>query len=840
MAELSLKQIEERLNSEFTGQSRKIVFWYDAKQEFIEDIKNLKLENAKIHYLTETNSFETKVLLERRDKKSNYLIYAPFAKPKSEFNHLADTLKYSKEFVADRISLMMNDLGIDTKYRAVLERHSSFFDAKVRRNRFYRLEAEYNNEDHIEIALLSAAVRSKVAGFEEVVRILITQEDLNDSEHFKELQKYDLEEVFWKHCHKTFSFVNETPSLEKLVISLFITYAEREIDGKLPSSLNRYILNKAGTVMAFMDQLKNNLAYWEAFDSLSQMVYRKINGHKVFKGFNVEELINLDLFDFVDKKIIEWVVNRLLDENINARIKDMDIPSLCEFRELKHFGSKYSNEYRVLKYGFFIISCANYRPESNIVSIIDRYHKEVYKIDTYYRKFYYYLDRILDDHIFDELRVLVENIYTNRYLDVITKEFNNTFSYEAISGKYKLQRDFYKNYLAHAKNRVIVIISDAFRYEVAKELVKELEKDKKVNSVNIEPQIGILPSFTGMGMAALLPHEKLEADEIGNGLVDGKSTSSLKARDSIIKSYNPNSAAISYDALQKYSREEMEDFFVGKSIIYIYHNKIDDRGESGDEDQVFTACIEAIEEIHGLIRKLTDRISATRYIITADHGFIYKRDRIKESAKIENVFSRDDVVNKRYVLSDYEYSVIGTKTIEMSKVLGNSHKGFITFPLTSNIFKVPGGGQNYIHGGSSPQELLVPVVEVRTNRGRVESRDVGISLISMLTRITSLIITLDFIQTEAISDVVRPAKYRIAFVDESGEIISNEEIHLANSTQQESAKRVFSLTFNLKNQKYARDKTYYLVIENWDTGVQVLRHEVIIDIAFADDFGFDI
>ena len=124
-----------------------------------------------------------------------------------------------------------------------------------------------------------------------------------------------------------------------------------------------------------------------------------------------------------------------------------------------------------------------------------------------------------------------------------------------------------------------------------------------------------------------------------------------------------------------------------------------------------------------------------------------------------------------------------------------------------------------------------PVVEVRTNRGRVESRDVGISLISMLTRITSLIITLDFIQTEAISDVVRPAKYRIAFVDESGEIISNEEIHLANSTQQESAKRVFSLTFNLKNQKYARDKTYYLVIENWDTGVQVLRHEVIIDIA---------
>ena len=134
----------------------------------------------------------------------------------------------------------------------------------------------------------------------------------------------------------------------------------------------------------------------------------------------------------------------------------------------------------------------------------------------------------------------------------------------------------------------------------------------------------------------------------------------------------------------------------------------------------------------------------------------------------------------------------------------------------------------------------MPVLEVRTIRLHVESHDVGISLISMLTRVTSLIVSLDFIQKEPISDVVRPAKYRIVFMDESGEIISNEEIHLANSKKQESAKRIFNLKFNLKNQRYTRDKTYFLVVENWDSGAQVLRHEVIIDIAFADDFGFDI
>jgi len=49
VAELSLKQIEDKLNSEFMGDSRKLVFWYDDNAEFVVDIENLKLENAKIH-----------------------------------------------------------------------------------------------------------------------------------------------------------------------------------------------------------------------------------------------------------------------------------------------------------------------------------------------------------------------------------------------------------------------------------------------------------------------------------------------------------------------------------------------------------------------------------------------------------------------------------------------------------------------------------------------------------------------------------------------------------------------------------------------------------------------
>lgn len=46
MAELNLKQIVDKLNIEFTGEHRKLVFWYDDKGDFAEDIDSIELEKS--------------------------------------------------------------------------------------------------------------------------------------------------------------------------------------------------------------------------------------------------------------------------------------------------------------------------------------------------------------------------------------------------------------------------------------------------------------------------------------------------------------------------------------------------------------------------------------------------------------------------------------------------------------------------------------------------------------------------------------------------------------------------------------------------------------------------
>ena len=85
-----------------------------------------------------------------------------------------------------------------------------------------------------------------------------------------------------------------------------------------------------------------------------------------------------------------------------------------------------------------------------------------------------------------------------------------------------------------------------------------------------------------------------------------------------------------------------------------------------------------------------------------------------------------------------------------------------------------GGGANYVHGGSSPQEMLVPVLEFKMERGHMETKNAEIALVSIVHKITNLITSMDFIQSDAVSDTVKAAKYRIFFLSEDNEKISNE------------------------------------------------------------------
>ena len=136
--------------------------------------------------------------------------------------------------------------------------------------------------------------------------------------------------------------------------------------------------------------------------------------------------------------------------------------------------------------------------------------------------------------------------------------------------------------------------------------------------------------------------------------------------------------------------------------------------------------------------------------------------------------------------------------------------------------------------------MIIPVIDVKTEKGRMETTTARISLVSLVHKITNLITTLDFIQTEPVSDIVKETRYKIFFVSDDNERISNENIYIADKKDTDTQKRVFRMRFTFKNKKYDKARKYYLVAYDEKNDLEILRHEIIMDLAFADDFGFNL
>ena len=113
-------------------------------------------------------------------------------------------------------------------------------------------------------------------------------------------------------------------------------------------------------------------------------------------------------------------------------------------------------------------------------------------------------------------------------------------------------------------------------------------------------------------------------------------------------------------------------------------------------------------------------------------------------------------------------------------------------------------------------------------------------LTSLSRKITNLITYLDFIQTENVSDTLQSIKIKVFFETDSGEKISDEEIIVADKKNASPEKRQFREKFTFRNRKYSKDEKYYLVMKDALSDMEISRHEFIIDIAFADDFGFSL
>ncbi len=835
---------------------RRIVFWYDEEREFEHMLEDIDLPpDVKVLIIEENNIFEAKMLLCETDTESDYLVYYPFA-VRYENNWLRDIQLYSEDFRADFTSILMDQLHIPQtfKLRNAMKHYLKFFDNKERREKFVALGTNYENAGqlHIDImAVLSGAKNNTVHG---VLQTVLCDALYSDEERaMSQIEKFGNVQAFWDMAAKYTGYVDDKPSLSDLAVHILLTaFSSIGADIAL-SGLEQYITSENQIACyAFIDEWNSTLESEKLFD-LASDVAEKFGLAARLDKLDTDVLLKNDSLPCVDEVIIARFMKEI-GENI---VKVDDILEITESRRTSKWYSRYEYLYDGLYYmakmqAFYYehISGFHYGIYSELWN---EYSGGLYLMDTYYRRLHIAFRKrlvstagVLDD-LFKTAVDNAEKLYVGWYLSelngqwckLINGQFGDTFALADIAQ----QSRFYKNIaepITNESGRVFVIISDALRYEVAAELSEKLIRETN-GTAKISAVQSVFPSVTKLGMAALLPNDELSIDSKMRVLCDGEPTESTESRDRILKKYCADNCAVTYETLIAMNQSQRRELVSGAKVVYIYHNRIDATGDKvNTEKQVFEACSEAAEEIKNLVRMITNSMSGSNIIITADHGFLYSYGIIKESEKADSDMVKGNIIEsgRRYFIADKNSS----SDVLMKIPMRNYNEELAGFTPYENIrIKKQGGGMNYVHGGISLQECCVPVITFKNFRAGskhfVDIKKVKLKLISTTRKISNNIFALDFMQTEPVGGKSVPAVYEIYFCDRLSNCVSDVQTLTADKSG-EPQDRVSKIKFTLKNIEFDSDAFYYLNIVDKESGEIIEHTEFSIKIAFANDFDF--
>ncbi|WP_131822976.1 PglZ domain-containing protein, partial [Mycobacteroides chelonae] len=209
---------------------------------------------------------------------------------------------------------------------------------------------------------------------------------------------------------------------------------------------------------------------------------------------------------------------------------------------------------------------------------LERYRDEWFRIDQLYRQFTYAHRTFEGPHPLGPLREQVDKRYTNKFVYELGNAWQQIVdaSTQWESSVLGSQLSFYRDHvdgLLRDGKKAVVIVSDALRYEVAEELGSRIRQEDRFDA-NLDAVLGVLPSYTQLGMAALLPHRTLNHSADGKFvLADDQPTNGTGQRSKVLASVG--GSAIQAEDFKALSPDERRELFKNNRVLYIYHDVID-------------------------------------------------------------------------------------------------------------------------------------------------------------------------------------------------------------------------------------------------------------------------
>ena len=819
-------------------EKHRIVLWYDTKKELRSDYEDLNLDGVEKIEIN-NNEFGVKHRILREEPKVKFLLYHEGPQPQDFDNWLLDVLLAYGQFKTDQVSLWLSELELGDEFYEVVKDHIEFFGAAKRRDALKKLLKEEKTFVSVKMSMLAVCSVSEPR-IDAMLESLLSELADERDEKIKLIKRCNLSGFLWDQLKRYYGYESKSPGIKDFAISLFKECYNMGMG-------EEYVM--APDALVFLSQWKDSRKHYNSFEKLSNQYADILNIEQDLIKREIKQIKVFDYFRLIDQRILSELVGNVVDKTIS----EPECESLIRARKESYWYKDFKNEYEAVKHGFRLLGLMD-KTDLNVDSIDDgirRYSKHWFKLDQHYRKFIYHFQSSRQISLLEKLNEQVENQYVNNFLLKVNNNWQKVVDqctrWDTVS--FNLQRKFYSKYIVPFINnnkKVLVIISDALRYETGEEFLGLIRQEDRYEA-QLEPLLSMIPSFTQLGMASLLPNSSLEffSDDSGTVSVDNISSQGTSNRSKILVKAIPGRAtAVKADDLLSMNRDTSRELIKDNDVIYIYHNRIDAVGDKKDsEERVCEAVEKTFEDLVNIVKKLANA-NANNMIVTADHGFIYQKRPIDDSDFSVAESEGDEILyrDRRFILGKGLHARAGLKSFT-SKQVGLSGEMEIQIPKSINRLRLKGSGSRYVHGGASLQEIVLPVIKINKKR----QSDISIVDVDILKGASSVItsgqLAVSFYQVQPVNDKIQPRKLRAGIYTQSGELVSDSHEIAFNIKSENPRDREIQKRFILaKNAEQVNNQEVILKLEEELTGTSHYKEyksiRYMLRRSFTSDFDF--
>ncbi|MRR07378.1 MAG: BREX-1 system phosphatase PglZ type A, partial [Deltaproteobacteria bacterium] len=581
-----MKRVHDSLQHVF--QRHRLVFWYDPEGQWAKAFETFQGNNIQ-KIKVEGTEFGTKVAIHRDpDTHACYLLYFPSARPKDVENWLLDLLLQGHEFKADRASLALQEVGLPYDFRELVMEHIGFFEAPKRMQALRELLTPDENTTSIQLKMM-AVLTGATPDIDDLLLFFLAKPAAGSLLDPVDacLSPAKLVDPFWKEICIAFGYVNEKPSLRDFVTTLF----------RWANPLDAGV-NLDPHAKVFLQRWKDSQAQSSSFREWATLLEADL--HVTEKLESLEGIRTIEKFDTFPS-FEKFIIHRLC-RAFEKGAAEPTLLSTIQSRRTSFWFADHQHGYDALEQAIslrHLLDSAELKLE-NVDAGISRYVASWYRIDTAYRRFQSHMRSYGQVALMEKIAEWVEKSYVNNYLLPLADRWSDLVRGMATWGCGELppQTAFFERYVKpflDKGQKVLVVVSDAFRYEAAAEFAVRLREENRWTA-ELEAMLGSLPSFTQLGMAALLPgsERSIQLPE-GTVMLDGKSAAGTVNRHQILAAAlgGKGVAIQAEEFLEMNTKTEARALVREHEVIYIFHNCIDKVGDAAATEAKTTGAVAA-------------------------------------------------------------------------------------------------------------------------------------------------------------------------------------------------------------------------------------------------------